>query len=372
MSSRSLQEKAGWQWWMVFIGAPITILLGTFGYWTANGQQPCFRAWLNALYCSIQLLLVHLVSETRMPLTLELARWMALTIFGLAAVLTIIRLFPDAMRLFLLQVPWPRHVVIFGLGPKTQQLLQCFRTPHDCQGSPSRRERVVIVTSSDDEETLEECRKKGATIVRGNMHKRSTLKKARVYRASRIIALAAEDGDNMTVTSEVLKLIKERSENGRASRPVKCYAHLSDVDTRAALQESHALEGTPGCEVHYFDLFDTSARTLLHNAKLPLLDRVPISETDSKQVHLVILGFGRMGRTVALRAAQLGHFANGKPLKISVIDQQAERRIQSLLFRYPNFLKTCDFDYHELPMESQKARDLLEGWCADTDRKSVV
>ncbi len=372
MSSRSLQEKAGWQWWMVFIGAPATILLGTFGYWTANGQQPSFKAWLNALYCSFQLLLVHLVSATKMPLSLELARWMALTIFGLAAVLTIIRLFPDAMRLFLLQVPWPRHVVIFGLGPKTQQLLQCFRKPHACQGAPVRRERVVIVTSSDDEETLEECRKKGATIVRGNMHKKATLKKARVHHASRIIALAAEDSDNMTIMSEVLKLIKGRKTCQQTSHPVKCHAHLSDVDTRAALQESHALEGTPGCEVHYFDLFDTSARKLLHDPRLRLLDRVPIRETDSTQVHLVILGFGRMGRTVALRAAQLGHFANGKPLMISVIDQQADRRIQSLLFRYPNFLKTCDFSCHELPMESQKARDLLEGWCADSSKTVSV
>ena len=191
MSSRSLQEKAGWQWWMVFIGAPATILLGTFGYWTANGQQPSFKAWLNALYCSFQLLLVHLVSATKMPLSLELARWMALTIFGLAAVLTIIRLFPDAMRLFLLQVPWPRHVVIFGLGPKTQQLLQCFRKPHACQGAPVRRERVVIVTSSDDEETLEECRKKRRHDREGQYAQEGHLKKGPCpscfphYRASR-------------------------------------------------------------------------------------------------------------------------------------------------------------------------------------------
>ncbi len=367
MSSQSGNGKARWQWWVVFIGAPITVALGTFGYWFADGSTPGARAWLNAFYHSIQLLLMHMVSKDDMPLTLECARWMAFLLFGMTAVLTFLRFFRDEMRQIRLQIPWPRHVVIFGLGPKTLQMIQCFHNPHACKETPKpRRQRVVVVTPSANDAGVEACREKGVIVVTGDLLKPATLIKARVYRASHVIALSEEDSTNMAIINEAHTLILKKGRRSRLKDPVKCFIHLSDIDTRASLQASQAYCDDPRCEIHFFDLFDTAVRKLLQDPHLTPLDRGGIKKDEPRQVHLVILGFGRMGRTVALRAAQLGHFANGKPLKISVIDQQAERRKQALLFRYPNFAKTCEIAFHELEMESLQARQLLETWCADT------
>ncbi|HNX34693.1 MAG TPA: NAD-binding protein [Kiritimatiellia bacterium] len=354
---------------MVFIGAPITIVLGTFGYWFADGSTPGARAWLNAFYHSIQLLLMHMVSQDDMPLTLECARWMAFLLFGMTAVLTFLRFFRDEMRQIRLQIPWPRHVVICGLGSKTLQLVQCYRNPQACKEtahSKPRRQRVVVVSPSANDAGAEACREKGVTVVTGDLLKPATLSKARVDRASHVIALSEEDSTNMAIINEAHALILKRGGRSLLQDPVKCFIHLGDIDTRASLQASQAFRDDPRCEIHFFDLFDTAARKLLQNPNLTPLDRGGIKKNEPRQAHLVILGFGRMGRTVALRAAQLGHFANGKPLKISVIDQHAERRKQALLFRYPNFEKTCEIEFHELEMESLRARQLLETWCADT------
>ena len=58
------------------------------------------------------------------------------------------------------------------------------------------------------------------------------------------------------------------------------------------------------------------------------LDGRFIGENDETVVRLVIVGFGRMGESVALWAARLGHFANGEKQKLHVIiiDQEASAR----------------------------------------------
>lgn len=341
---------------MVFIGAPITMALGTIGYWFSDGSNPSLRAWANAFYKSIQLMLMHMESEDNIPLTLELARWMAIVLFGLAAVLTFLRFFRDELRQIRLQIPWPRHVVIVGLSPTALQLARCFH---------ANGQRVVVVAPSATAEGIERYRGKGLTLVTGEIAKRSTLIKARVYRATQVIAASDEDSTNIAIANETRKLIMEKGSRILRKGSVRLFVHLRDIDARTSLQKSHVFDGAHRCEIRFFNFFDAAARKLLFDPAQMQLDHGGIGKDDTRQAHLVILGFGRMGQSVAVRAAQSGHFANRIPLQISVIDRLAERRKQALLFRYPNFEKACKIEFHELEMESLAARQLLGQWCDD-------
>ena len=82
-----------------------------------------------------------------------------------------------------------------------------------------------------------------------------------------------------------------------------------------------------------------------------------IRPNDPRTVHLVIVGFGRMGRSLALRAAKMGHFANGKLLRISVIDREADRQREHFLFRYPALEsdKICRLAFHPADAQSLMA-----------------
>ncbi len=76
-----------------------------------------------------------------------------------------------------------------------------------------------------------------------------------------------------------------------------------------------------------------------------------------------------MGRSVALRAVRMGHFANGQPLRISVIDRYAECQRENLLYHYP-VLKSggiCQLDFHPAEAESFTARKLIEQWAGEPD-----
>jgi hypothetical protein len=102
------------------------------------------------------------------------------------------------------------------------------------------------------------------------------------------------------------------------------------------------------------------------------LDHDGVSATETRQVHLVILGFGRMGRTLAVRAAQLGCFASRRPLRISVIDRAAARHRDALLFRHRFIEHVCQMEFHTLEAASPAAWTLLEQWCADRTRLTSV
>ena len=105
--------------------------------------------------------------------------------------------------------------------------------------------------------------------------------------------------------------------------------------------------------------------------RLPL-DRQGIGQSDPRQVHLVIVGLGAMGRRVAIKAAQLGHFANRRPVRISVIDRAAGEREQEILFRYPGIRQTCDLTFHECAIQSTQGQQLIEGWCAANDTMTSI
>jgi hypothetical protein len=97
------------------------------------------------------------------------------------------------------------------------------------------------------------------------------------------------------------------------------------------------------------------------------LDGSGISKDDPRSVHVVILGFGSMGRSIALRAAKMGHFANGKPLRITVVDRIAARQREHFLFHYPA-LETepiCQLTFHQAEAESPEVRKLILGWAAE-------
>jgi len=65
----------------------------------------------------------------------------------------------------------------------------------------------------------------------------------------------------------------------------------------------------------------------------------------------------------------MAHFANGKPLRVSVVDRDADAQRERFLFRYPIFAKNavCVMDFHAVEAESLTTRQLVEQWAASSD-----
>jgi hypothetical protein len=183
-----------------------------------------------------------------------------------------------------------------------------------------------------------------------------TLTHARLKVASRIYIMGPEDPLNISIATTAAGMLQ-------SSSSAKIAVHI-DNDSLPFVLQSNLLEYRKSFT--FINVYGTIADRLI-TRDLPL-DHDGIGKDDKRQAHLVILGFGKMGRSLAVRAAQLGQFANKKPLRISVIDQLANKNKNLLRFHHRFIDQAASFSFHELSIQSPQARDLIQLWCEEPDQ----
>jgi hypothetical protein len=340
-----------WRKWTLVLTATLGYSLGAIGFWlharAHNGQgYP-----LDAMYHALQLFALHAPPvEPPINLPLEIGRWLAASSTVLWVIAVTHQLFWPGIQSLQLR-RYAGHVVVCGVGPTALALVRRLRT-----GDPP--EQVVLVAPSADTELIDGGHAAGAIVLVGRPS--ALLEPARLAQAAKLVAICGDDSLNVEIAARARTI--PRSPEWPAV--LQCQVQISDVDLRGTMRQHRLLASSETCVVRTFDYFSDAARDVLLN-RLPL-DHDGIAAGDPRQVHLAIVGFGSMGRTVAVRAAQLGHFANLTPMRISVIDQQASLREQELLFRFPNFRKACAIRFYDCAVQSLPARSLLEQWADES------
>ena len=102
-----------------------------------------------------------------------------------------------------------------------------------------------------------------------------------------------------------------------------------------------AFAPSQACEVRLFDGYTMTARRFL--AQHPLEEGL-LGADDERRVHLVIVGFGLLGHSLALQSIRSGHYANQRPLRVTIVDRDAEAVRRRLLWNFPMIEQACDLD----------------------------
>ncbi len=224
---------------------------------------------------------------------------------------------------------------------------------------------IVVIDPAPDESVREKLEQAGVCVLKGDATEREVLLRARVARASQIFVITGSDQTNLAIAAAAFEASKD-------GRPPECRVHLANANLRQAFDAS--LDGTedhPAARPHFFDVFDRAARRVFRDHPL---DGAGIGRTDTTQVHLVVIGFGKMGRSLALNAARLGHFANGKPLRISIVDRHGTAKEETFHFRHPAFREHefCVLDFHQLDAASAACARQMEAWADEPDTRMHV
>jgi len=331
-SVEAYPRQPHWQWWFLFITTPIALALGTWGFWIYQVENGEHRSLLSSLYQAGQLFILHtphLSGQINLPL--ELGRWLAAACFGLATLVALHRIFRTEFSRFLLTFR-RGHVVVCGLGELGLRLALEYR---------QSGESVVAIEADADSPSVETARYHGITVLIGDARSRAILRETRVARAARLIAVCSDDATNIGIATAVGEFVK-----GAPSRdsPLECWLFVADGNLRDTLRARDVFPHTgPRYKVNVrgLDLPELHARLLF--ARCPL-DYKPILETSDLRVHLVIAGFGQMGQSIALQAARIGHFANDRPVRLTIVERDAARLLAAFKTRYPGTLKACDID----------------------------
>ncbi|MFQ5864543.1 MAG: NAD-binding protein [bacterium] len=341
---RSFRRKYLRLWWQAYQWPVIAgialfaLALGYIGfrnYFLALGES---RWPLDIFYLALQLFVLQ-SGAILGPVgwELELARWLAPAVAAYTALKAVAVIFREQLQS--LRVRFIKdHIVICGLGRKGLLLAQRF-----CELG----RRVLVIEQNEGNDRIDRCREQGALVMIGNAVDQVLLRQARVHRAKHLISVCGDDGVNAEVAVLARELVKDRQ-----GEVLTCIVHIVDPQLCHLLREQEIGTGrVDAFRLEFFNNFDSGARAWLN--EYPAFDETGTVNGD--RPHLLIVGVGRLGESLIVHAAKkwkaLSSPANEK-LRITIIDQLAKIKLESLCLRYPQLPKVCELVPQQINIES--------------------
>ena len=214
------------------------------------------------------------------------------------------------------------HVVICGLGDVGSVFLRHLREAGD---------RVVVIESDAANPNVGLCRSSGVPIIVGDAQRERTLQAAGVQRRPtprRVSARRRERRDRRRRGST-----RERPLQGT----LPCLARIGDPELCALLRIRQAKLTGAASALDFFNTDEISARLLL--------DEFPI-DTERDRPHILVGDLDALGAWVVYHAARDWYERRADPttrLVVTVVDNEADHRVQSLLGHYPALEHVCRF-----------------------------
>ncbi len=344
--------------WHVFWGLfAATVLFGWVGFCAHGSTSERGLSVVDNLYRALQLFTLESGgADPPVGLALQAARLLAPVVAVWAAALAIARVFEDKVQLIALRFSARDHVVVCGLGEKGLRLARAF---HD-EGY-----LTVVIERDASSARIRACESAGIVALEGDATDKELLAKAMVHRARYLFLVCGDDSTNAAVCENARELAAAQGEERRRGRGLTCYVHIFDLQLCRLLRERELTsEPVPGFRVEICNVFEAGAWTLLH-AHPPLREA---GGDEAARSHVLVVGLGYIGESLASQAARLWRERRGSqapPLHVIVVDRDARERVRSVLLQYPGLRDICEFEPHEIDVESADFREgefLFDSW----------
>lgn len=334
-----------YSWFIILFLGAASLILGYIGFWKNGLALEAGRTFLDNLYLTLGLISLNTgVVPPPVNWELQVARFAVPAVTAYTAFLAFTTIFiqqTERVRLWFLQ----DHIIICGLGRKGFRLANQFLAG----GS-----RVVVIEIDDDNEWIANIRSAGAVVIQGDAADPELLKKTRINRASCLIGVTGDDGNNAEIAVNAEWLSRDRKEGC-----LNCIIHIFDDQLWRLLREK---ELNLGDNAHFrlelFNIFDRGAHRMIQ-------DYSPWAGLDpEKAPRILVIGLGKMGQRVIIETArgwQLDQDENPKKIKINLVDIEAEKKLGMLLNQHPRLENLVLFN----PLDI----DILSG---DFDRLSEL
>jgi len=324
-----------YEWQVVATMWIAAMILGYRGFQVYYAELNEEHSVYDYLYLTVQLFVFESGwVQGNVNWQLQLARFLAPASTVYAAIAGIAALFRDEFQTLMARFV-RNHVVICGLGRRGLLLAEDFLA----RGFP-----VVTIERDTDSDWIIPCREQGGIVIYGDASNKDVLRGAGVQRADYVIAVCGEDGVNAEIAVNCRDLVSKHR-----GRPLKCIAQIEDPDLcylLKGLEFSMARAGT--FRLQFFN-------SHIRGAKLVLEEHPPMDVNSPGIPHLLIVGIGRMGENVAVRAAKmwrnLGLSSRGR-LRITLIDRNADDKRKLILLKNPLLGTVCELSALTLDVHS--------------------
>jgi voltage-gated potassium channel Kch len=323
-------------------------LLGAAGYILYLGPKLLLDP-LRIIYLTLQLFTLESNIDINEGVTwpLTLARILAPALLAFAAWETFVLLFSDQIRH--LRIPFLRnHIIICGLGERGYYLAKSLLK------KAGKKPDVIIIEPDQENDRIATCKQLGATVLSGNSCEEAILHDARIEHAKTVYAMTGDDGTNLNIALLSKKIIGRC--NVHRTAPLRCMIAMTNVLFAESAHDRNIICSDSCFEFTILRFNEIRARLLFE--KHPL-DADGIDSQSSDHVHLVVVGFGSLGESIALQAARIGHFANGKQITITFVDKNATGKLKLLLQMFPGLSKCASWCCENLDIQSSSFIDRM-------------
>ncbi|MGB3717141.1 MAG: NAD-binding protein, partial [Candidatus Promineifilaceae bacterium] len=316
------------------------LLLGYIGFakYVRALDQPLSPS--DVFYLTLQLITLE-SGDVSGPVSweLEVARLLVPVIAAYTAVLAAAVIFRKQLQFIRL---WyiRDHVVICGLGSKGSLLAWRFR---------ERGDRVVVIEVEEDIKQVGVTREKGIIVLTGDAGKSSIQRKAAVHRAKYLVSVCGDDETNAEVAVQA-RAISARRRRGA----LVCSIHLVQSQLWELLRERElSLEEETAYRLELFNIYDRGAQMMLKRFQSNEVG----DENDPIVPHIVVVGLENLGQCLAMQVARRWYESSHGPerrLRLTLVDPEAEEKINNLRARYPNLDHCCLLSARNMDISSPK------------------
>ena len=335
----------------------LTVFFSLLGHSIENGF---FSGFLKSAYQTLALLLgnydfkaTNIVSKCSLYIAIVFTLFFYCSVF--------IKLLGKKLRTWcFLKFCAKNHIVICGAGDMGYALAKDILNKH-------QDKKLLVVDINPTNDNVNSICTLGGYAISGNAIDKDVLNKLNITKAEKIILMTGKDISNLEILDAITKVIPEADkndpdnekdiyihlkskENDKVSQSIKTKKDklnseiLDDITKVIPEADKNDPDNEKDIYIHLsssminiraFSVYDNAAQTLF--MKHPLGENVDTIDNDS--VNLAIVGFDAAGLSVLYRALALGHFFNGKPLSVTIFDNNHEKKRAEFLKLYPISLK---------------------------------
>lgn len=282
------------------------------------------------------------------------------------------------------------HYVIIGYGSLVVSII---RNIYGKEGEPGRR--ILILTSQNVREArvdlfaqLPSEWEKYIHFYSGNIESKEHIAHLNVDKAIEIYVLGeneeyGRDSKNLECVRQIARLRAKCNNTITVNVQFDKLTSYSLIQKLSLPKEFIAPEGKMSIYFRPFNHYENWARILwgyngTDNFKYDKLDFENVE--GDKYVHLVILGFNRMGRALLLEALRQCHYPNfdeksGKvKSKITVVDKEMDNLLPEFKSQYPylNQINDIEVDYVQARAEDENVKTLIVNETANSNSLLTV
>ncbi len=355
------------KWYIFILSALLMFGLGCAGFYRLALDHPHLfegqsrPSWTALMYASLSLFPIQsglMVDLKQTNLCLEISRFGAPFVATFTAIEALALVFHEQIQSFRLR-RIRDHVILCGLGQKGYRIAKQF---HEAGY------RTLAIESDEGNDSIPLCRELGIYVLMGDATQMDTLRRAGAHRARYLIAFCGHDATNAEIAMHARDMVRQSSTPQNAARQERhiltCILHIVSPQLCELLRERELKEFSARFRLQIFNVFDSGARAMLN--AFPAFEVE--GEKESPHTHLIVIGAGRMGRSLIIqavrswykrhKAAQTSEAAepyvggDESSLKVTIIDREASHVYDLICLRYPKITRYCDLQAMQMDVNS--------------------